>query len=184
MICKFCKRTNHKTFDCFFRRKNRIKHKNPSFQNKAPKIDKITEPTEIQPDSKSAPVNSNLGQKPKPTEINSGLKPVQNSNLGIKPQKGGNLGSNSKFENLISKPDSKSGLKQGNKTLEKECLESPSSRILKLEGKVKKLKREIKTLREENLALNILYFTSSNSHYFDKIAPVENHKKQSSLIDV
>ena len=176
MICKFCKRTNHKTFDCFFRRKNRIKNKNPSFQNKAPKIDKITEPTKIEPDLKSAPVNSNLGQKPKPTEINSGLKPVQNSNLGIKPLKGGNLGSNSKFENLISKPDSKSGLKQGNKTLEKECLESPSSRILKLEGKVKKLKREIKNLREENLALNILYFTSSNSHYFDKITPVENPK--------
>ena len=184
MTCNVCKRHNHKTFDCFFRRKNRIKHKNPSFQNKAPKIDKITEPTKIQPDLKSVPVNSNLGQKPKPTEINSGLKPVQNSKLGIKPLKGGNLGSNPKFGNLISKPDSKSGLKQGNKTLEKECLESPSSRILKLEGKVKKLKREIKNLRVENLALNILYFTSSNSHYFDKIAPVENHKKQSSLIDV
>ena len=119
MTCRVCKRHNHKTFDCFFRRKNRIKHKNPSFQNKAPKIDKITEPTEIQPDSKSAPVNSNLGQKPKPTEINSGLKPVQNSNLGIKPLKGGNLGSNSKFENLILTPDSNSWRKEGRKTLEK-----------------------------------------------------------------
>ena len=85
MICKFCKRTNHKTFDCFFRRKNRIKHKNPSFQNKAPKIDKITEPAKTDPYLKSAPVKSSLGQKPKQAEINSGLNPVQNSNKGLKP---------------------------------------------------------------------------------------------------
>ena len=90
MICKFCKRTNHKTLDCFFRRKNRIKHKNPSFQNKAPKIDKITEPAKTDPYLKSAPVKSSLGQKPKQAEINSGLNPVQNSNKGLKPLSEGN----------------------------------------------------------------------------------------------
>ena len=146
MICKFCKRTNHKTSDCFhkIRRKNRIKNRKPSFQNKAPKIDKITEPAITDPDSKSVPVKSSLGQKPKTEEINSGLNPVQNSNLGLKPLKGGNLESNSKFEKLISNPDSKSGWKEGNKTLEKGCLESPSSRILELEGKIKKNKETSK----------------------------------------
>ena len=177
MICKLCKRTNHKTFDCFFRRKNRIKNRKPSFQNKAPKIDKITEPAITDPDLKSAPVKSSLGQKPKPAEINSGLNPVQNSNLGLKPLPGGNLDSNSKFGKLISKPDSKSGWKEGNETLEKGCLEFPSSRILELEEKVKKLKRQVKDLREENLSLNILYFTSSNSQYFDTKTPVKNPKE-------
>ena len=119
---------------------------------------------------------SSLGQNPKTEEINSGLNPVQNSNLGLKPLKGGNLESKSKFEIYISKPDSKSGWKGGNKTLEKGCLEFPSSRILELEEKIKKMKRQVKDLREENLSLNILYFTSSNSQYFDKITPVENPK--------
>ena len=129
MICKFCKRTNHKTFDCFFRRKNRIKNRKPSFQNKAPKFDKITEPAITGPDSKSVSVKSSLDQNPKTEEINSGLTPVQNSNKGLKPLSGENslnqksktenLDSNFKFEKLISKPDSKSGWKEGNKTLEK-----------------------------------------------------------------
>ena len=131
MIFKFCKRTNHKTSDCFhkLRRKNRIKNRKPSFQNKAPKFDKTTEPTITGLDSKSVSVKSSLGQKPKTGEINSGLNPVQNSNKGLKPLSGENslnqksktenLDSNSKFEKLISNPDSKSGWKEENKTLDK-----------------------------------------------------------------
>ena len=68
-------------------------------------------------------------------------------------------------------------MERGEKILEKGCLESPSSRILELEEKVKKLKRQVKDLREENLSLNILYFTSSNSQYFDKNTPVKNPKE-------
>ena len=82
MICKFCKRTNHKTENCFHklrRNKNRFKIKNrkPSFQNKAPKT---TEPTKTGLDSKSLPGKTSLGQEPKTEEIKSGFKPVQNSN--------------------------------------------------------------------------------------------------------
>ena len=121
MICKFCKRTNHKTSDCYhkLRRKNRIKNRKPSFQNKAPKFDKITEPAITGPDSKSVSVKSSLGQNPKTEEINLGLNPVQNSKLGLKPLPGGNLDSNAKFGKLISKPDSKSGWKEENKPWKK-----------------------------------------------------------------
>ena len=87
----------------------------------------------------------------------------------LEPQiKTGSLDSTSKFENLILTPDSNSGGKDGRKTLEKGCLESPNSRILELENRIKKLKKEVKNLREENLSLNILYFTSQNSHFFEK----------------
>ena len=37
----------------------------------------------------------------------------------------------------------------------------------KLEQKIQKLKKEINELRQENLALNLLYFTSENTKYFD-----------------
>ena len=91
---------------------------------------------------------NNLGQKLKTGKINPGLNPVQNSNIGLKPLSGGNslnqksktenLDSNSKFEKLISNPDSKSGWKEENKALEKGDLEFTNSRILELEERVKK----------------------------------------------
>ena len=79
MICKFCKRTNHKTENCFHKlRRNinrfKIKNRKPSFQNKAPKI---TEPTTTGIDSKSLSGKTSLGQEPKTEEIKSGFKPVK-----------------------------------------------------------------------------------------------------------
>ena len=55
-----------------------------------------------------------------------------------------------------------------NLPLKKRDLELANSKILELEGKTKKLKKEIKSLRAENLSLNILHFTNSNSQFFDK----------------
>ena len=37
MICKICKKRNHRTSECFHK-KNRVKNRKFSFQNKAPKI--------------------------------------------------------------------------------------------------------------------------------------------------
>ena len=92
MICKFCKRTNHKTSDCFHKlhREIRIKNRKTSFQNKAPKFDKSTESTTTGIDSKSVSGKNSLGQKPKTGEINSGLNPVQISAIGLKALSGGN----------------------------------------------------------------------------------------------
>ena len=86
MICKICKKRNHRTSECF-RKKNRVKNRKFSFQNNAPKI---TEPTKIGLDSKSLPGKTSLGQEPKTEEIKSDFKPVQNSNLGLKPLSGEN----------------------------------------------------------------------------------------------
>ena len=201
MICKICKRRNHKTENCFHnlrRNKNRFKiqNKKPSFQNKALKI---TEPTGS--DSKSLPLKPSLDQESKTEKFKSGFKSPPNSKLGLKPLHGENsklglkpldgenpnlgpktlngdcslnyksktqnLDSKSKFENLIF-PETNSGRKESRKTLEPGCLEFPNSRILELENRVKKLKKEVKSLRQENLILNILYFSSQNSNFFEK----------------
>ena len=90
-----------------------------------------------------------------------------------KKSKTENLDSKSKFEKLFSSPESNSGRNEEENTLEKGDLELANSKILELEEKVKKLKNQIKNLRGENLALNILYFAGSNSQYFDKITPVK-----------
>ena len=77
-----------------------------------------------------------------------------------------------KFAKLFSSPESNSGRYEEELTFKKRDLELANSKILELEGKIKKLKKGIKSLRAENLSLNILYFTSSNSQFFDK--PVLN----------
>ena len=163
MICKICKRRNHKTENYFHnlrRNKNRFKiqNKKPFFQNKALKI---TEPTGL--DIKSLPLKPSLDQESKTEKIKTGFKSPPNSKLGLKSLDGENpnlgpktlngdcslnyksktqnLDSNSKFENLIF-PDSNSGRKEGRKTLKKGCLEFPNSRILELENRVKKLKKK------------------------------------------
>ena len=86
MICKICKKRNHRTSECFHK-KNRVKNRKFSFQNKAPKI---TEPTKTGLDSKSLPGKTSLGQKPKTENFRPGFEPVQNLKLGLKPQSGGN----------------------------------------------------------------------------------------------
>ena len=53
MICKICKKRNHRTSECFHK-KNRVKNRKISFQNKAPKT---TGPTKPGIDSKSLPKN-------------------------------------------------------------------------------------------------------------------------------
>lgn len=143
---------------------------------------------------------TSLDQKSNTEEINSGFNPFQNSNLGLKPLPGENsnlkikplpggnslnhksktenLTSNSKFEKLISNPDSKSGWKEESKTLGIGDLQFPNSRILELEERVKKLKRQVKILSEEIVSLNIFYFTAYNSYFFDKITPGKNLKKK------
>ena len=74
----------------------------------------------------------------------------------------------SKFAKLFTSPDSNSERYEKELTFEKRDLELANSKILELERKVKKLKTDIKSLRAENLSLNILYFTSSNTQFFDK----------------
>ena len=69
MIRKICKKRNHRTSECFHK-KNRVKNRKFSFQNKAPKI---TEPTKTGLDSKSLPGKTSLGQEPKTVEIKSGF---------------------------------------------------------------------------------------------------------------
>ena len=128
------------------------------------------------------PGKTSLGQEPKTEEIKSGFKPVQNSNLGLKPLTRGNslnhksktenLDSKSKFEKLFSSPESNSGRNEGENTLEKGDLELANSKILEPEEKIKKLRKEIKSLRAENFTLNILYFTGSDSQFFDRKTPV------------
>ena len=174
MICKICKKRNHKTSECFHK-KNRRKNRKISFQNKAPKT---TEPTKLGIDSKSLPKKPNLGQKPKIEDFRPDFKSVQNPKLGLKTLVGGNslnhqtktedLDLKSKFAKLFSSPDSNSERYEKELTFEKRDLELANSKILKLERKVKKLKTDIKSLRAENLTLNILYFTNSNTQFFDK----------------
>ena len=97
MICKICKKRNHRTSECFHK-KNRVKNRKFFFQNKAPKT---TEPTKLGIDSKSLPKKPNLGQKPKIEEFRPGFKPVRNPKLGLKTLAGGNsLNHQSKAENL------------------------------------------------------------------------------------
>ena len=119
------------------------------------------------------PGKPNLGQKPKIEEFRPGFKPVQNLKLGHKPlsvgnslnhkSKAENLDLKSKFAKLFSSPESNFGRYEEELTFEKRDLELANSKILELEGKIKKLKKEIKSLRAENLILNILYFTNSTS---------------------
>ena len=78
----------------------------------------------------------------------------------------------SKFAKLFSSPESNSGRYEEELTLEKMDLDLANSKILELEEKIKKMKKEMKSLRAENLSLNILYFSNSNSQFFDK--PVLN----------
>ena len=73
----------------------------------------------------------------------------------------------SKIAKLFTSPDSNSERYENELTFEKRELELANSKILELERKVKKLKTDIKSLRAENLSLNILYFTSSNTQFFD-----------------
>ena len=87
MTCKFCKRKNHTTENCFHklrRNKNRfkIKNKKPSFQNKALKI---TEPTKTDIDSKSLSGKISLGKKAEADEIKSGFKSVKTQVQGSNP---------------------------------------------------------------------------------------------------
>ena len=124
------------------------------------------------------PGKTTLGQKTKTQEFRSGFKPVQNPKLGLKTLAGGNslnhqtktenLDLKSKFAKLFTSPDSNSERYEKELTFEKRDLELANSKILELERKVKKLKTDIKSLRAENLSLNILYFTNSNSQFFDK----------------
>ena len=80
MICKICKKRNHRTYECFHK-KNRVRNRKISFQNKAPKT---TEPTKLGTDSKSLPKKPNLGQKPKIEDFRPDFKSVQNPKLGLK----------------------------------------------------------------------------------------------------
>ena len=173
MICKICKKRNHRTSECFHK-KNRVKNRKFSFQNKAPKT---TEPTKLGIDSKSLPKKPNLGQKPKIEDFRPDFKSVQNPKLGLKILTGENslshqtktedLDLKSKFAKLFTSPDSNSKRYEKELTFEKREFELANSKILKLDRKVKKLKTDIKSLRAENLSLNILYFTSSNTQFFD-----------------
>ena len=104
MIRKYCKKTNHRTSDCFHK-KNRIKDKKNSLLHKTPQFDKSTELTK----SGSNPVhNSNVG-----------LKPLSGGNSLSQKSKSGNLDVNPKFEKSNSCSDSKSELNEEDKTLEK-----------------------------------------------------------------
>ena len=85
MICKICKKRNHRTSE-FFHKKNRVKNRKISFKNKAPKA---TEPTKPGIDSKSLPKKPNLGKKPKIEEFRPGFKPAQNPKLGLETLAGG-----------------------------------------------------------------------------------------------
>ena len=107
---------------------------------------------------------------------------MQNPKLGLKTLAGGNslnhqskaenMDLKSKFAKLFSSPESNSGRYEEELPFEKRDLELANYKILELEEKIKKIRKEIKSLRAENLSLNILYFTNSNSQFFDK--PVLN----------
>ena len=86
MICKICKKRNHRTSECFHK-KYRRKNRKISFQNKAPKT---TEPTKLGIDSKSLPEIPHLGQKPKIEGLRPDFKSVQNPKLRLKTLVGGN----------------------------------------------------------------------------------------------
>ena len=78
----------------------------------------------------------------------------------------------SKFAKLFSSPESNSECYEKELTFEKRDLELVNPKILELEGKIKKLKKDIKSLRAENLSLDIRHFPNSNTQFFDK--PVLN----------
>ena len=78
MICKICKKRNHKTSECFHKKQS--KNRKISFQNKAPKT---TEPTKPGIDSKPLPKKPNLGLRPKIEEFRPSFKPAQNPKLGL-----------------------------------------------------------------------------------------------------
>ena len=111
------------------------------------------------------PEKPNLGQKPKIEEFRPGFKPAQNPKLGLKTLAGGNslnhqtktenLDLKSKFTKLFSSPESNSERYEKELTFEKRDLELANCNILELEGTMRKLKKEIKSLRAENLSLNI-----------------------------
>ena len=125
------------------------------------------------------PKKPNLGQKPKIEDFRPDFKSVQKPKLGLKTlveenslnhqTKTKDLDLKSKFAKLFTSPDSNSERYEKELTFEKRDLELTNSQILELERKVKKLKTDIKSLRAENLSLNILYFTSSNTQFFDTL---------------
>ena len=130
MICKICKRRNHKTENCFHnlrRNKNRFKiqNKKPSFQNKALKI---TEPTGL--DLKSLPLKPSLDQESKTEKFKSGFKSPPNSKLGLKPLHGEN-------SKLGLKPLDGENPNLGPKTLNGDCSLNYKSKTQNLESNSK-----------------------------------------------
>ena len=86
MICNICKKTNHKTTDCFhnFHIKNRIKNRKNSFQNKTPQFDKYIEPAKTDTGSNPTPGKVSPGRNPKTGKINLGSNPKsEKSNVSL-----------------------------------------------------------------------------------------------------
>ena len=183
MFCKFCKRFGHSAFNCYHRKFRFYSRPKPSYLRKRGKAlfksDKIkTEPTKIIADSNSADQCKEISDsnsadfiRPITDSCSVDLKPITESNSVDTVDINDDSNSSEEFDNLIKsivkKQAPKVKISDYKLTPNEEKPVSKCEKCLDLQDKINKLKRTVKDLRAENLSLNLLYFSSENTKFFD-----------------
>ena len=184
MFCMFCKKFGHSAYNCYHRRFRFHSRSKPSYLRKRGKVlfksDKITktEPTKIIADSNSADQSKEISDSNSVdfiwpiTDSNSvDLKPITESNSVDTVEINDDSNSSEEFDNLIKsivkKPSPKVEISDYRLTPNDQRPVSKCETCQNLRDKINKLKRTVKDLRAENLSLNLLYFSSENTKFFD-----------------